>query len=80
MAEDDGYNTQDEEIIWYDDDEAPEYRTIGNLILIYKQMGSELCCLIISTKILKIFWKKFLRFAKDIGAKIMDQTMRLTVQ
>ena len=30
MAEDDGYNTQDEEIIWYD--EAPEYRTIGNLI------------------------------------------------
>ena len=30
MAEDDGYNTQDEEITWYD--KSPDYRTIDHLV------------------------------------------------
>jgi len=37
MTEDTGYSTQDEEIIWYD--EAPEYRTIDNLISDLKTNG-----------------------------------------
>lgn len=37
MTEDTGYSTQDEELIWYD--EAPEYRTIYDLVSDLKTNG-----------------------------------------